>query len=294
MRKRRHELGGQKKPERTEIFPGVILWEGTVYRPRGTRKKHPEPLGQSKAGELKGSCGATLPGVMAESPPAEGSGRFPLTGPDIPGPGKYQTDRWITPASDGAKQIFKGSVEEAVELPPVKYAYSILKQVFGGLYITSNQAESLFTVKPSLMYHRTVKSGDMLIRILLYPRIQLKGKGRSELRSFLMQEVMTPERMRRVAVRYGAQPRDNGEVEPTILNAYSSHLPVTIYYRDAKGRRTSRMIEPRELEVDPYTGGIRIRAYCHLRNAERTFLLGRIIGAIPTASNLSVVSCPSS
>ena len=35
---------------------------------------------------------------------------------------------------------------------------------------------------------------------------------------------------------------------------------VTIYYRDAKWRRTSRMIEPRELEVDPYTGGIGIRA----------------------------------
>lgn len=48
------------------------------------------------------------------------------------------------------------------------------------------------------------------------------------------------------------------------------HL-VTIYYRDWKGMRTSRMIELREIETYPCAGMKRVKSYCHLRRAERDF-----------------------
>jgi predicted DNA-binding transcriptional regulator YafY len=94
--------------------------------------------------------------------------------------------------------------------------------------------------------------------------------------------------MRRVAVRSGSFNKWDKQIEETVLDAYHNHQPVVIYYRDAKGKRTSRMIEPREVETDPYTGGSRIKAYCYLRNADRTFLIDRIVNAIPADTNLSV------
>jgi Predicted transcriptional regulator len=203
------------------------------------------------------------------------------------------TDRWIAPATDGVKRIFKGSVEEGLQIPSVRYAHSILVRIFGGMYITSNVAESLFTVKPALRYHRTVKNGDALIHVLLYLRTELQSKSREELRTLFIEEVITSERMMRVAVT-GSLHKKNKPIEQTIINACQNHQPVVIYYRDSRGKRTTRMIEPLEVEKDSYTGGSRIRAHCYLRDADRTFLLDRIVDAIPADTNLSVASCTSS
>jgi len=79
-------------------------------------------------------------------------------------------------------------------------------------------------------------------------------------------------------------------VERTVLEAHRDHKPVVIRYRDSKGRRTSRTIEPLELEVDSYANLWKVRAHCYLRDAERTFLLDRIVDAIPANADLSVVS----
>ncbi|HIH97363.1 MAG TPA: hypothetical protein HA348_07845 [Thermoplasmata archaeon] len=286
MRRRRKELKEDKKKakeKRTELFRGLILWEGSVYTPRGTRRR------------IKRTRGATVSGVMGGVETSGTKGKIePLSKPEDSEEQNHYAKRWITPASDGVKEIFKGTVEKGLQIPSVKYAHSILVRVFGGLYITSNVAECLFTVKPALRYHRTVKRGDALIHAILYLRTELKSKSKTELRTFLMDEVVTPERMRRIAVRSSSPCKKDKLIEETIFNASHNHQPVVIYYKDARGKRTTRMIEPREVETDSYTRGLRIRAYYYLRNAERTFLFDRIIDAIPSDTNLSIVSCPSS
>jgi hypothetical protein len=193
MRRRRKELKKDKKKDkekRTELFRGLILWEGSVYTPRGTRRR------------IKWTRGATVSGVMGGDETSGTKGKIEsLSKPEDSEEQNHYAKRWITPASDGVKEIFKGTVEEGLQIPSVKYAHSILVRVFGGLYITSNVAECLFTVKPALRYHRTVKQGDALIHAILYLRTELKSKSKTELRTFLMGEVVTPERMRRIAVR---------------------------------------------------------------------------------------------
>ena len=75
-----------------------------------------------------------------------------------------------------------------------------------------------------------------------------------------------------------------------MLDAYREGRPLVIYYRDAKRRRTSRMIEPLEIEADSYTDILKVEAYCYLRDAERTFLLDRIADVIPMNTNLSILT----
>ena len=124
-----------------------------------------------------------------------------------------------SPATDGVKRIFKGSVERGLQIPSVRYAHLILVRVFGRKYITSNIAESLFTVKLAFRYHRTMKNGNVLVHALLYLRTQLKSKNREELR--LMSKVVTMERMRRVAVTASHREKDKREedeqIEQTVL-----------------------------------------------------------------------------
>jgi hypothetical protein len=292
MRRRRKELE-KAKEERTELFPGLVLWEGTVYMPRGTRRKL-NRAGATVSGVMEGEAkGAAVSGVM-ESNNVNVTGEVGISSYiDNLKDQKTFTDRWIAPATDGVKRIFKGSVEEGLKIPSVRYAHSILVRVFGGMYITSNIAESLFTVKPAFRYHRTMKNGNVLVHTLLHLRTELKSKNREELRDFLMSKVVTVERMRRVAVTASRREKDK-QIEQTVLDAYHNHQPVVIYYRDSRGKRTTRMVEPHDVETNPYTGGLWVKAYCYLRDADRTFLIDRIVDAIPADTNLSVVSCPSS
>ena len=285
MRKRRRLEPAGQPAERTELFDGIILWEGIVREPRGTRRK-----------------GATVSGAMGEADRSEkehpsgdraectNCGR--TTGFEAPGETPPKGDPVIAPRTDGAKRVFKGSWEEALRIPAIRHVRSILVRVFGGLHITSNAAECLFGIKRSLLYHRTVKSGTALIHVVLFLKTRLKRLDRAEVKSFLANEVVTLERIRRIAVGGPRPPRmdERERVERTVLEAYRDSKPVVIHYRDARGRRTSRMIEPLELEVNSYANLWKVRAYCHLRNAERTFLLDRIAKAIPADANLSIVS----
>jgi len=78
-----------------------------------------------------------------------------------------------------------------------------------------------------------------------------------------------------------------------VLEAYDESRPVVICYQDGWKRRTSRMIEPLEMWEDPYTHMAKLRAYCYLRGAERTFLIDRIVDAIPMDTDLSIIAYPS-
>jgi hypothetical protein len=50
------------------------------------------------------------------------------------------------------------------------------------------------------------------------------------------------------------------------------------------------MVEPLELERGPYTGMLKVKAYCDLGNAGRIFLLDRTANATPMDTNLSIVA----
>ncbi|KXA92703.1 hypothetical protein AKJ64_02430 [candidate division MSBL1 archaeon SCGC-AAA259E17] len=98
------------------------------------------------------------------------------------------------------------------------------------------------------------------------------------------------EKIRKVAVGRKGIFTGNPDPEKVVMEAHENGEPVVICYKDRKGRRTRRMIEPLKIETDPYSGVRRIESYCHLRHAERTFLLERIVDAIPADTELSVIS----
>ena len=62
---------------------------------------------------------------------------------------------------------------------------------------------------------------------------------------------------------------------PEIQEALSGNKAVVITYVDAKGEETTRMITP--LRVQAMNDVVHLFAYCHLRQAERSFRLDRII-----------------
>ncbi|KXA98212.1 hypothetical protein AKJ40_04885 [candidate division MSBL1 archaeon SCGC-AAA259M10] len=114
-----------------------------------------------------------------------------------------------------------------------------------------------------------------LLQVFPFLWKKVRKRRRSEIRSFFRGEVATMERIREVAV--GPKGIFLGE-------------PVVISYKDRKGRRTRRMIEPLKIETDPYSGVRRIESFCYLRQEGRTFLLERVTDAIPADTELSVIS----
>ncbi|HEY0007857.1 MAG TPA: exonuclease domain-containing protein, partial [Tepidisphaeraceae bacterium] len=75
-----------------------------------------------------------------------------------------------------------------------------------------------------------------------------------------------------------------------IAEALIDGLPVNITYLDADHRRTNRSVTPRF--VRRLRGHLMLFAHCHLKNAQRTFKVDRILSAAPcTAEDL--LSAPS-
>lgn len=273
----------------TELSNEIIVWEGIAKHPRGVRREKDR--------------GVTVPGAMSEendslvpednqkkkSPESPAGDSKEFEGTLEKGPSEVRGGG-IAPGTDGAKRIFTGRLEDALELPVARRAFSILVALFGGHYITSNAAESLFNMKPALKSHRTVKSGDAFVQLLLFLRTKVRGWRRDDIRSLFRDEVVTFDRLQRISVKRKGLHEDGVDPKEVVLDACRSYRPVTICYRDGNGKRTSRMIEPLEIETNPYTGMKGIKSYCYLRDDERTFLLDRITNAIPVDTNLSIVS----
>ena len=75
----------------------------------------------------------------------------------------------------------------------------------------------------------------------------------------------------------GRRPDDNGDIFLAVFEAWSSRRLLYITYKDEKGVETKRIIEPQALAF--FDMEWTIRAYCHKREAPRTFLLSRICSA---------------
>ncbi len=126
--------------------------------------------------------------------------------------------------------------------------------------------------------------------MLLFLRTKLKKKSRGEIKSFFRNEVATLERLRKVSVRRKGPRHDEIDPKEIVLEAHRKGNPVTIVYKDRDGTKTSRMIEPLEVETDSYSGVKRVRSFCYMRQEGRTFLLERVADAIPADKELSIIS----
>jgi hypothetical protein len=225
----------------TELSKDAMVWEGTVHAPRGVRRKLPERR-----------CGKRT-----------------NTG----------SEKRNTPPPDTTLLIFKGSLEEAKELPVFSYCFSVLKQVFGGLHITSNIVENVFNVKSKLKVHRTMKFGERMLVSILYANLVLKDMDKEELIEFLKDKVVTYNFIQN-KVLYGSGLQKNRPIQPSfidiIMGAMAACKRLVIDYCDRFKRHTSRIITPKSILVCPYSKMTKIVAYCHLRKAERTFYLERM------------------
>lgn len=71
------------------------------------------------------------------------------------------------------------------------------------------------------------------------------------------------------------QRRPVADVPPLILDALRRHRPLVLRYRSERGEITERIVQP--LGVTDRGGYVALVAHCHLRNAQRSFRLDRIL-----------------
>ena len=76
---------------------------------------------------------------------------------------------------------------------------------------------------------------------------------------------------------YHPASRRNGDIllPPSIQEAFSANKALEITYIDGKGQETSRKITP--MRVQAINDYVYVIAFCHLRQAERSFRLDRIV-----------------
>jgi hypothetical protein len=257
---RHRELKAKKKYEQKEqasttryskLSKDIVVWEGTVYEPRGVRRV----LNQKKRSR--------------ELAPKNRTKKNTST-PDAP-------------------VIFKGSLKEARNLPVVAYSFRILKTLFGGLYITSNNVETIFNVKSRFYPHRAMKSGKRILVCILYCYTILKHKTKQELLGFFKEKVITYNFIMQ-KVLYGSGLQKNKPPEPSFLDVINKAIDtcqkLIIHYCDRNKKHTSRVITPLRIKKNDYNNTTQIESFCELRDEKRTFSLERIRDAAiynPTA-----------
>lgn len=76
------------------------------------------------------------------------------------------------------------------------------------------------------------------------------------------------------------EPQDEYDVLSTLRNAIGSGFLVKIRYQDRNGEETVRLVRPDSLEEKDFAWYL--KGYCTLRKERRTFLVPRILEAVPT------------
>lgn len=248
MRKYRAKMAlesPEKKKRYSELSKDVMVWQGTVYQPRGYRKR--------------------IDGKKKERPKQ-----------------KARQSPFITTRGDAPKVIFCGPIEEAKKIKVVQCCFSYLKKEFSGRYITSNAIETMFNVKSKLYNHRTMKFGNRILVCILYSEFVLKNKSKMQLQKYFRNQVITYELLQqKVLYGTGSQKRENKQgIIITILNkinkAISGGYKMVLHYCDRLKRHTSRMIIPKRVTKNEFNGLYTLHAYCEKRKEDRTFLLQRI------------------
>ena len=160
-----------------------------------------------------------------------------------------------------ATLIFRGCLEEMkCRFRFVYKVLVILATLFAGKFITTNGVEPYFGVKSLIRSHRATRGRARILKCLLIHRNELR-KRPLEGRSIVLNLSLT---------RSSRPPPKMG----IIADAVKAKSDLIITYVDRKGNSTYRLITP----CDLYARGnvVYLRAYCHLRNAYRTFRVDRI------------------
>lgn len=245
--KARKKLNDKERKKTTikysSLSKDVMVWEGTVYLPRGVRRI----LRQNKRSKKNST--------------------------------KPTKQKPNTSTVDTALIIFKGTLEEAKKLKVVAYCFGILKKIFGGLYITSNVVETIFNFKSKFYPHRTVKFGQRLLVCVIYNCLILNGKTKKELIKFFKKEVITYDIIMQ-KVLYGSGLQKNKQEPPSFIEiikeAISKNKKLILHYCDRTHKHTSRIITPKKIVVNDYNNTTQIESFCHLRKEKRTFYLERM------------------
>lgn len=238
-KKRTSQKETKKTVRYSELSDDIMIWKGTVYMPRGFRRK---------------------------------------LGGKIKKPKKLRYEK-KTSKYDSSELLFKGKPENAKKLGVVKVCFQILKKVFGGLYITSNIVETIFNIKTKLASHRTMKFGERILVCLLYCHIHLRSLKKEELITFLKEKIITYDFiMSNVLHGSGLQKNKIEEPSflEILKEAIEKKVKVMIHYCDRYHKHTSRIIKPTNILKSEYDNTTKIEAYCELRNDTRTFYLERI------------------
>ncbi len=245
-------IKAKKRVQYTDLSKDIMIWEGTVYNqgtvynPRGKRRKKSTSAKKERNND---------------------------------NPDDKNTSPRDTNKKKSTKKIFKGQLKDAKEISVFDYSFKIMKEIFGGLHITSNVAENVFNVKSKLEEHRTMKFGERILVCVLYGELILKDMDYDELIDFLKDEVITLNFIKNKTLARSGLQKNEQEKSPNetiIKDAIENDWKLAIHYRDRNRNHTSRVISPLELDRNSYDDIVRIKAHCHLRDAERTFLLGRI------------------
>ncbi|RLG91887.1 hypothetical protein DRO37_09675 [Candidatus Bathyarchaeota archaeon] len=240
-KKRLNDKEHKKNIKYSDLSKDVIVWEGTVYLPRGVRRVLTPNKRNKKNLTIK--------------------------------------QKLNTYTTDTAPIIFKGTLEEAKKLKVVVYCFGILKKIFGGLYITSNVVETIFNFKTKFSPHRTIKFGQRLLVCVIYNCLILKGKTKKELIKFFKERVITYEFIMQ-KVLYGSGLQKNKHEPPSFIEiikeAIFKNKKLILHYCDRTHKHTSRIITPQKIVVNDYNNTTQIESFCHLRKEKRTFYLERV------------------
>ncbi len=224
----------------SELSKDVMLWEGTVYLPRGSRRI------LNKKINIKSTFN-----------------------------GKTKN----TSTGDTSKLIFRGNIEDVKKIDITQRCFHVLKKIFGGLYITSNIVETIFNVKAKLSPHRVMKYGQRMLVCVLYSHVNLKNKKKRELLAFFKNKIITYDLIMK-NVLYGSGIQKNKPIEISFLDSVNEAIlkgrKLVIHYVDRFKKHTARTIKPIKIIRSDYDGTTKIEAFCDLRNAKRIFYLERM------------------
>ena len=161
----------------------------------------------------------------------------------------------------GATLIFRGRLEEMKRsFHFVHEILAILAIIFAGMFITTNNVEHCFGIKSLICPHRATRGHARILKCLLIYHSELRKQfpgGRSIVLNLSLGKSSRPPPKMRI-----------------IADAVKMNRDLIITYVDKRGNSIYRLITPCGL----YTRGnvVYLRAYCHLRNAYRTFRVDRI------------------
>jgi len=160
-----------------------------------------------------------------------------------------------------ATLIFRGSLEEMKrKFHFVCWILVVLATLFAGKFITTNGVEPYFTVKAAIRRHRVTRGYARILRCLLI-RHSKQWKLSSSRKTIVLN----------MSSRKASRPPPKMRI---IADAVKTNRDLLITYLDRRENSTYRLITPCELYAVGNT--VYLRAYCHLRNAYRTFRVDRI------------------